>query len=367
MKLEIQKEKILEAVNTTEKFSSKHISLPILSQILFTVEGNKLTIKATNLDVGIEYYIAVKNEKTEECSFAVSPQALKAFLTNVNEKNVSFEFTDNVLHISAGTSFATITTQAPDDFPNIPKIEDGEKKYIPAKMYVDGVQSVLYSASVSLIKPELSSIYMYPEGDELIFVATDSFRLAEKRFKTLKKNLSEFVLLPYKNALEVARVLEAIHDDVEVVLNKNQITFRAGDVFISSRAVDGVFPDYKQIIPKTFGSEVMLLKEDLLKALKLTSGFLDKFQQVVFVVSPQEKKISIKTKGGVDGEASQIVKVNGTGEEITITFNHKYIVDCLQSIKSESVQIKLVGNNKPVIITEASSPSFTYLVMPMNR
>lgn len=366
MKIELNKDKLIEAINTTEKFTGKHITLPILSQILFTFKENECVLRSTNLDVGIEYSIFLKNNNSF-CEFAVSPTALKSFLTNINEKEVVFDFDNNILKVSSRNAEVSLPTQPSEDFPNVPKLDEEGVVSLPAGVFKEGVSSVSYSSSVSTIKPELSSIFIYPDQEELVFVATDSFRLAEKRVKIQKKNLKESVLIPFKNAVEIAKVFDGFTGNIDIISTKNQIVFKTDDVYVSSRAVDGVFPDYKQIIPKEFSSEVLVLKEDLLKTMKLTSGFLDKFQQVIFSFNPLQKKLIIKTKGNVDGEVNQTLSVTGSGEEIIITFNHKYIVDCLQSIKSEQVLFRLLGNNKPVIITEVSQKSFTYLVMPMNR
>lgn len=366
MKIEISKDKFLEMVVVAERFSSKHLTLPILSSILLTVEKNTLTVKATNLDVGIEFFTPIKTFD-ESWVVAVSPQSLKSFLSNVSGKNVMLELESNILHIKASESSASVTVESPEDFPIIPKVDDGSSLLIPSKVFVEGVNSVSYSASMSSIKPELSSIYVYPNNEEIVFVATDSFRLAEKKLKMSKKNISDPILIPFKNALEIAKVLEVVNDDVEIMANRNQISFTFEGGYISSRLVDGNFPDYKQIIPKEFVTEMVFIKDDFLKALKLTGGFVDKFQQVVCMVSPEDKKITLKTKGGVQGEASQNIKASGTGESIVITFNHKYLIDFIAHIKTDSIVMKLISNTKPVIMTESAHSSFTYLVMPMNR
>lgn len=366
MKIELNKEKILEAINTTEKFTGKHITLPILSQILFIFKENQCVLRSTNLDVGVEYTVFVKNN-TFNGEFAVSPTALRSFLSNINDKEVVFEFGENVLKVSSKNAEVNLPTQPSDDFPNIPKLDEGDMVSLPSSVLKEGILSVSYSSSVSTIKPELSSIFIYPDQEDLVFVATDSFRLAEKRVKIQKKNLKEAVLIPFKNAVEVAKVFDDFTGNIDIITTKNQVVFKTEDIYVSSRAVDGVFPDYKQIIPKDFLAEIIVLKDDLVKTMKLTGAFLDKFQQVVFTFNPAQKKINIKTKGNTDGEVSQNLVVSGSGEEIIITFNHKYILDCLQSIKSEQVLFRLLGNNKPVILTEVSQKSFTYLVMPMNR
>lgn len=366
MNIEINKEKLIEAILFTERFTSKHITLPILANILFSFKDKICTVRSTNLDVGIEFSFGLKKE-VSPTEFVVSPQALRSFVSNVVDKELIFEFNESTLKVSSKNAEVVLMTQSPDDFPNIPKLTEGDVVVVGANLFKEGITAVSYSASLSTIKPELSSIFIYPDQEELVFVATDSFRLAEKKVKVSKKNIKESILLPFKNAIEIAKIFDNYSGDIELTITKNQVVFKTEDIYISSRAVDGVFPDYKQIIPKSFVSEIILFKEDLLKALKLTGSFLDKFQQIICTFSPQEKNINIKTKGGTEGDVSQNVSISGSGEQISITFNHKYILDCLQSIKGEQVCFKLVGSNKPVIITEASQKSFIYLVMPMNR
>lgn len=365
MKIEVVREELLGAVFTAEKFGGKHVSLPILSNIVFFTYKNKIELRATNLDIGI--VVSVNAKCDSENSFAVSPHAIKTFLSHNSSKVINMEYENNVLVLESSGSRAEIKTENTDDFPIIPKTTGVYKFSLPVNIFVEGVKAVYYSASNSVVKPELSSVYIYSDSDELVFVSTDSFRLAEKRIKVSKLPSIEPILIPFKNATEISKVFDGSKEEVLIEGDKNQITFKSLDIFISSRVVDGSFPDYKQIIPKSFNVEVNFLKEDFEEALKLTSGFVDSFQQIVINVSPKNKTMSLKTKGGDYGLVSQDVKVNGQGEDLTVTFNNKYLLDCLQSIKNESVSLSLIEANKPMVLKEANHSSFTYLVMPMNR
>src|SRR5207253_1390922 len=156
-------------------------------------------------------------------------------------------------------------------FPTIPHI-DGEKTLkLSAKELIRGIKAVWYSAASSSMKPELSSVYVYTDHDGLIFASTDSFRLAEKHIKM--KGVEDFgsILIPVKNVPEIMRILEGCPGDVEISLTKNQISFSYSGVYLTSRVVDGVFPDYKQIIPKDFKTKVTVLKQDVASALKVAT------------------------------------------------------------------------------------------------
>jgi len=367
MKLEVKKEKILSAVTICEKIAGKHVSLPILSSVVLETKDNSLILKATNLDIGVE--IEVQAKVLTQGSVALSGSVLKSFLSNMSgDGNVVLEQKGNNLNISLNNSVASIKTNPTDDFPVIPKVIDGKKLKINTKDFVSGVTSVWYSSSVSSIKPELSSVYIYGDNEGLVYVATDSFRLAEKKIK-LKKDKEDglSILIPFKNISEIARIFSDVSYDIDIVTTKNQVSFFAPNIHITSRVVDGNFPDYKQIIPKTFTSSITVLKQDLLQALKLTNTFSDSFNQVVFSLSVANKNMEIKTKNNDIGEGSETIKGSVVGEDMVITFNHKYVFDCLQSIETDGVVLSFNGPGKPLVISPSHNASFTYLVMPMNR
>ena len=366
MKFECVVEKLKEAINKVEKITQKNSTLPILSCVLLDVSKNTLTVKATNLDLGIEFSLPVKT--TVEGSTAVSASVFSQFLSGVvNEKSVVVYLEENTLHLETDKSKTTIKTFPVDDFPIIPRVEEGKEFEVEAKDFVRGLKSVWYSASISSIKPELSSVYVYENENELVFVATDSFRLAEKRVKCKKVVDMPSILIPNKNVGEVIRVLDGVSDDVTLTINQNQIVFTSSYFYLTSRVVEGNFPDYKQIIPKEVTTKVVALKGDLSGALKAVSVFLDSFNQVRFSIEPKAKKIELSAKNGDVGQNTVSLGAVLEGENISVGFNYKYISDCFQSIDSDSVSLEFSGPNRALVIKGVSDNSFLYLVMPMNR
>jgi DNA polymerase-3 subunit beta len=175
-------------------------------------------------------------------------------------------------------------------------------------------------------------------------------------------------LIPFKNIPDIIRVLENIKDPVSVLLNKNLISFSTSSIYLVSRLIDGVFPDYRQIIPKTFNTEVIILKQDLINTLKVSNIFSDKFNQVHLTIDPKTKIFKVQTKNSDIGENSTSVDASLNGDPIEINFNYKYIADCFQSIDADSLSLQFSGNNKPMVIRPVSGDqSFMYLAMPMNR
>lgn len=366
MKAECIKEKFCLAVSRAEKITGKNMTLPILSCILIEAKGGNLILKATNLDLGIEIRIPAKVEK--DGVVAVPGGVLNGFLTNLSgDNNLFLEEKEGNLHLLNSKSKTSIKSFPVDDFPTIPKVKDGKIYELDPQNLVRGLKSVWYSASLSNIKPELSSVYIHSRDEGLVFVATDSFRLAEKTVKFKKNNEFEQILIPFKNVADLLKIISDEKDSLAITSTKNQISFEYKDIYIVSRVIDGTFPDYQQIIAKEFKTEVVVLKQDLLNVLKLSNIFADSFNQINIKVSPKEKSLEIRSKNANVGENVNKLAATVEGEEIEINFNHKYIIDCFQSIDSDTISLSFNGLNKPMVIRGVSDKSFTYLVMPMNR
>lgn len=366
MKIEAVKEKLSTAVSKAGKITSKNITLPVLSCLLLETNKNFLKIKATNLDLGVEIMIPVKVE--EEGIVAVPSQVINNFLNNLEEnKNVSLIKKDNTLEIRSESSVADIKTLPTEDFPTIPSIENAKSFKIQAKDFLKGIKAVIYSSSTSSVKPELASVYIYSDEEGVVFVATDSFRLAEKRIKIKKPIDFGGILIPFRNASDIVRLFEDIDDEIEIKVSKNQISLFYSGIYVVSRIIDGVFPDYKQIIPKEHKTQVIILKQDIINSLKLSNIFSDNFNQINIKVVPGKRLFQVRTKNIDVGESVNVIDSTVEGEDIDINFNHRYITDCLSSIESDSVFLTFNGVSKPLVIKGVSDKSFTYLVMPMNR
>jgi len=365
MKLECKTEEIKKKISQVEKITGKNLTLPVLSSILLIASSKSLKLRATNLSLGIEVEIPTKIEK--EGLVAISGSVLSGIFSNVfQNENIHLESVDGNLSIQTKKSKIKLKGQPSDDFPTIPKVS-GVSFEIDSKKLIDGIKSVFYSSSVSDIKPEISSVFMYTDEDNLVFVSTDSFRLAEKRIKV--KGLPEIsgILIPFKNVGEILRVFGESPSIVTVCFNKNQISFSSENIYLTSRVIDGVFPDYRQIIPKNSITTAVLLKQDLLNALKISNIFSDKFNQVNLKISPKEKTFELSSAHNDIGENKTYVDAAMTGESIELGFNYKYFLDCFQSITTDSVSIKLSGPLSPLVISPVSDTSFIYLIMPMNR
>lgn len=365
MKIECSIEKLKNAITQAERITGKNLTLPILNSILLTASGKSLKLRSTNLSLGLEIEIPVKVEK--EGVLAISGSVLSGIFSNVSQnENVEIEGVDGNILIKTKKSKIKLKGQSHEDFPTIPIVE-GTSFEIESSKLVDGIKSVYYSASVSDIKPEISSVFIYKDENNLVFVATDSFRLAEK--KVTVKSLPEIdsMLIPFKNIPEILRIFGEISGNIKVCFNKNQISFSSDFIYLTSRIIDGVFPDYRQIIPKNTNTEATLLKQDLLNALKLSNIFSDKFNQVDLSIKPKQKVFELSSSNNDVGENKTFLDAALEGADVELGFNYKYFLDCFQSINADSVSIKLVDGGHPILISPVSDKSFNYLIMPMNR
>jgi DNA polymerase III subunit beta len=373
MKLECDKSKIELVIQKTSKLASKHLTLPVLSCVYFDVlSDNRLVIKSTNLDIGVEIEIKVKT--LEKGTLAVPANILLGVLSSMKENNLVFETKENNLKISSNKNSAVIKCLPHEDFPSIPKLKpalssgtDLKSIKINCRDLISGFKSVWYSASNSNIKPELSSVYIYKGDNNLVFVSTDSFRLAEKKVNTKTPIDFPQTLIPYKNVSEIIKLFEDYSGDIDVIFEKNQAAFITEDIYLVSRLIDGSFPDYKQIIPKTFVTTATILKNDLINSIKTSNIFSDSLNQVKLKADVKNKSLNIESKNNDIGEYHDSISASVSGENIELNFNSKYIIDCIQSIPSDSLILNFGGIGKPLAISGASDKSFLYIVMPMNR
>ncbi len=360
------RETLQKCIMNAERITSKNSSLPILNSVLLNTNKNTLIIRATNLEVGVEFQIPAEIKK--EGSIAVSGSLFSNILSNIpDDENINVSVVDNICKIITKSKNITIKGLSPDDFPTLPIITESDSFNIQSDLFIQGVKSVIMSSAISDIKPEIASVYIYQKEKSLVFVATDSFRLAEKKIKYEGDIITNGVIIPIKNIIEIIKVFEANKEKILFKITKTQISCISKSVYITSRVIQGVYPDYEQILPKNNTTEVVVLRQDLINTLKLSTLFSDKFNKVQFVINTQQKKCLINTKNSDIGETEVSLSVTMSGEPIEISLNGKHLFDCLNVINEDSIIIQFNGSNKPAVIRGLGDQSFTYLTMPLTK
>ncbi len=358
-------EKLKNAVSTADKMTGKNLTLPVLHSILLVAQKTSIVIRSTNLAVGIELEIPAKVEL--EGSVVVKGDILTQVCASLNSaQEVTLSLENNNLTLTTLTHTTTITSLPSDEFPVLPQVE-GDQFEIKTPILADGIRSVSFAAAISEIKPEIASVYIYGEEGTLYLVATDSFRLAEKKIQN--KHIPDIskLLIPFKNIGELLRALDAAGDMVVVSYNKNQVSIQGKGVYFTSRLIDGGFPPYHLIIPKEETTKVVVMKQELLSTLKLSNIFADKFMQVMFTVDPHTKKLIISSKNSDIGSSESVVDAVIQGKDIQVVCNLKYFLDVFQALSGDSVSLSFTEPNKPIVVRSVSDTSFLYLLMPANR
>lgn len=365
MILETTVEKLIPLIDNANRITARNSALSALSTVLMTVSKNNLKVRATNLSLGIEMDIPVKSEK--DGIVAIDGKILAEFLNTLPKSSkIKISVNETVMNVVTDRNRTTIKTHPYDDFPTLPAIS-GTDVLISKNEFIRGIKMTAFSAALTDIKPEISSVYVVSDKNNVIFAATDSFRLAEKR--EIMNKIADFspIIIPYKNILEIARVIDGIQGDLKFVIGENQVSFSGNGIYLTSRIISGSFPDYKQIIPTSFTTDVIVLKQDILNVLKSANIFSDKFNQITFSISPSNKKMECLSKNSDIGEFSGQIDASLSGEDVLISVNQRYLADCLNIIPQDSISIGLNGGTRPMVIKGVSDTSFTYLLMPMNR
>lgn len=365
MKINCLLENIKSAVVLAERTTSKNQTLPILSSIFIGAEKDKIKIRSTNLETALE--IDVSGKIQEAGSVIIPAKALSLFLSNISGDQVLMESKKNNFYIKTKTTETTIRGYPPEDFPIFPKTESTDKFKVFGVEIKDAISSVILAASVSDIKPELASVFFNIFKNTIKIAATDSFRLAEKII-TSKNFYSEkqiSFLIPQKTISEIARLLDKYAGEVEFGLNKNQITILLPGAKFISRLTEGNFPDYDQIIPKTFKTTAVAKKSDFLANIKLASIFTGRLNDLTISFRPEKKSIFISTSNSESGEHSSFIDASIQGEETTMKFNWKYLLDGASEINNEYISFQLNNDQSPLFMKGKGDNSYFYLAMPM--
>ncbi|MEK7613339.1 MAG: DNA polymerase III subunit beta [Patescibacteria group bacterium] len=366
MKIEILKDHLENTSLITSRVSNKNLSLPVLGCVVITAAGGRVTFQATNLDVSVE--LQVKAKIIEEGAVAVPAQTFNQLISNAVDQKILLEKKGDVLECVSGKGVSKIKTQDISEFPTLPFVKkgDGFSLTIPAKEFITTLKTVSFASSQSGMRPELSSVFLKISDGVITTAATDSFRLAEMKVQIKSKENIDPILIPSRNTQEIIRVVGTA-EVVELRVGENQISIIADGNYITSRVIDGAFPDYSAIVPKTFSATATALTSEVVKILKKVSVFTDATGQVEVHISEKQKTVSFKAANTSVGETREEAEAVIEGDEVPLSFNVRYLLDALGVVSADSISLKFSGAGKPLIISETPSRGFMYLVMPMNK
>jgi DNA polymerase III subunit beta len=366
MNISIEKKEFSNAVHKVARFAEKKNStLQALSSVLIITGNGGIKMRATNLETGVDFKLEGKciNDGVVAIPATILQQVASSL---TQEGNITLEHTGDIVSIISGTGKSIIKTVPYGDFPSIPFPENPKNRIVlPGVLLKNLFTSIAPCASSSTVRPELASIYMSIEGGVLTAVATDSFRLAEKKVPLTNKGTQGKFLIPAKNALDISQSLP--DDDIIMSFDEHQCAFVATQGMFVSRLTNAVYPDYRQIIPKESIVEATILRKDFENALKRTTIFSDSFQKVRISFDPKKNTFSFFARNTDIGESSEVLSAKISGSPLDISFNHRYLLAALSLTSSESVSLTASGIGRPLIIRGIGDPSLMYLVSPMNQ
>ena len=363
-------ENMKKAFSYAERALGKSSHLPILGSFLVTVEKNRVTVQATNLEIGITTSFAAKTES--EGTIAIPSKPLLAFLGQINDAKITCVLDEKSMRMQTDSYKAQFQGQGADDFPIIPKVSAANGFQTESAFFGHVFEQVVSSASVSDLRPELSSIFMnFQPGDGMICAATDTFRLAEKTIPLselrTKIDAPLSCLVPLRTSQEVIRIAKEKLEPVEILIDENQIAFQWKETSMVSRLLEGEFPEYKAVIPKSFSTEASVSRARLLEAIKVTGVFSSRLNDVKLKVTPKTKGVLLSAADASIGEnEAQVQAESASGDEIDAVFNYRYLIDGITSLDAkDALDIGFGGSDKPMLMRTHGDASYLYILMPL--
>lgn len=384
MKIICSQESLLHGIQTVQKGISSRIGLPIYNGILFEAnEDNKVHLFATDLEIGIDCYIPA--QVVETGSTVIPSRIISELIKKFPEGKIEIECKDNnITTVRENNSNYKILGFSAEEFSNFPEIKMRAKIKLNQKLLKEAIQQVIFAASRDENRTFLNGALFKIIDNKIEVVTTDSHRLSLKNIKPIKIEslLTEGVevIIPYRALSELSRLLlDNKEVFIEVRIGEKQILFilfpdgQKNSIRIYSRLIEGQFPDYHQIIPDSFKTEIKVNTKDFMDKMERISLFVRedlntvKMEAINKTGDQKEERceIILKAESPSTGEASEKIFCLKKGEDITITFNTNYILDVLKIIKKENTVIKLNDPLNPVIITPDEDKNYTYILMPV--
>jgi DNA polymerase-3 subunit beta len=320
-----------------------------------------LSIAATNLEIGITQHIGAKVEV--EGAITVPARLMQEFISSLPSGVINLELTDNKLHITTDKYKSTINGVPAEEFPVMPAIQDGTNLTLGAKDLRKALQQVIFAASNDEARPVLTGVFINSKKDALYLAATDSYRLAEKKLKSVAEEAT--LLVPSTALNDLLRILADAQGDVLVTNDGQQARFEVDEVELVTRLIEGKYPDYQKLIPSEFATTALLSRDDFINITKVSSLFArESAGSVTLQVSEKDQSISIRSIASQLGEnnSTASAKVTGEGE---VTLNSRYLLDALNAFDTEDISFSFNGKLEPCVLRNEKTPDYTHIVMPL--
>lgn len=363
MKFECKGDVFIKAVQQVARARSKTLDKQALTDIHLEVDNHLLTLRATNLELFCEKTIPVKGIVNGAC--LLQGEMLLRIISTFSTKDVTFscELIDTVFSITTEKGVIEIKITPYEDFPKLPQ-QGNVIGSLPRTSFETLLRSVSFCSAKTDIKPEISSVYVYTKDTSIYSVATDSYRLAEKSIPN-DNGLEFSFLISEKHIGDIIQILQDEDETITLSRYDNIISISGQNFTLSIHTIIGNFPDYRQLFPKEFTTTISITKDELQKALLLTTFFNDHYSQVEFVVA--SSICTLHSHSEKVGQVTHTLSIEKEGDDFESKYNNKFFLEVLPFIQGERIIGKVTTPARPLFIQGNQDVTFTYLLMPLNR
>jgi len=363
MELSVTQENLTKSLGGVSRVASAKAGLPILSNILLRTDGNRLLVAATNLEIAATYYIGAKI--VAPGSITIPAKLVSEFVASLPKGTVELKVDGDHLTITSGTYRSVINGVAADEFPELPTIDEKSSvQYsINAIDFKQAVSQTIITSSHDATRPVLTGVYWHSFEGSLYLAATDGYRLSERRLLETKSEIG--AIIPTSTLQEVMRTLSDTVNEVDVLFDETQVRFRIGDSEITSRLIDGSYPDYRQLIPKESETSATLQKTDFIRVTKIAGLFARESGGSVTLTASQElKNLSIHSIASELGENTSSTDATVTSDG-QVTLNSRYLSEALSVIDEASVEFRFSGKLAPCVLSAVPAGDYKHIIMPL--
>jgi DNA polymerase-3 subunit beta len=361
LRITASKDELVQALGVVSRAVSTRTSVQILSGILLEPQGGELRLAATDMELSLRANVQAQIEGDGAIVLPGKTLADIARLLPSDEVVIEHKPSEAVVHITSGTASYTLNMYNPEDFPRLPELDAVETFSVDRESLLETIHRVARAASRDESRPVLTGILVSFTGGKIVMAATDSYRLAVKETE-LGGNAPELeAIVPSRALQELARIANA-GDTVEVGVYENQVLFSTEGAWLTTRRIDGQFPNYRQLLPEQFEHELTIPRVELLEVVRRASVMIQRATPLQLRFAEGELTVIARTHEV--GESQESMPIGFTGETLEIGFNADFLRDGLESMDGDDVRFKLISPLRPAVI-QGEGDDFTYLVMPI--
>lgn len=364
MELSVTQENLAKALSGVGRVASSKAGLPILSNILLRTDGNRLLVAATNLEIASTYLIGAKIATPG--AITIPARLVSEFVSSLPKGTVDLKVKDNHLTISSGSYRSVINGVVADEFPELPTIDESSSiQYsISTSDFKQAVSQTIVTSSNDSTRPVLTGVYWHSFEGNLYLAATDGYRLSERKLVETTSDVA--AIIPTTTLQEVLRNLSDDTDEVELLFDETQVRFRVGDSEVTSRLIDGNYPDYRQLIPAESETVIAINTADFVRITKIAGLFARESGGSVTLTADKEKQsLAIHSIASELGEntSSATAEVSADGQ---VTLNSRYLAEALSAVDGSVVEFRFSGKLAPCVLTAKSdSVNYKHIIMPL--